>query len=82
MVDPDALPETSVPLVTIDIETPMPPNDWVIEQVGWSETNLKTTAKTAKWGGYVAENIRFLMDDKRNTIAFHNAAFDLPRLER
>lgn len=78
VVDPDALPETDVPLITIDIETPMPPNDWVIEQVGWSSMGK---AHTAKWNGSVEYYIKRFMGSRENVIAFHNAAFDLPRLE-
>ena len=80
VVDPDALPEASVPLITIDIETPMPPNDWVIEQVGWSQRGRARTEKYPRAG--VDQLIQSFLDDEGNTIAFHNAAFDLPRLER
>ena len=78
LVNPDALPETSDPIIAIDIETPMPPNDWVIEQVGWS---FMGKAFTAPWE-QAAYTIKKYMGSGENVIAFHNAAFDLPRIEK
>ncbi len=75
-------PPISAKRVTIDIETPMPPNDWVIERVSlaWSEEG-KTVCWTAPWTEHTQTIIQAVMANASIIKCFHNRSFDIPRLD-
>ena len=65
--------------VTIDIETPY--ESWAIDRVGVAATSLMTFATTSAWTHEAKESLIGIMADQGIEKSFHNAAFDVPRLE-
>lgn len=65
-------------LVAVDIETPMPPNDWVVERIGFA-----SGAGAASGTDISRLRSRFneLKSDPEVTLILHNSSFDLPRLD-
>lgn len=61
--------------IAVDIETPQPPNDWVVERVGAASELGEVWS--APWSD-VARSA--LISCGPGYIVFHNAAFDVPRL--
>lgn len=73
--------ETEFPALTdrvaIDIETPTPPNDWIVERIGFADGQ---GALSSPYEGEVADKAKELIENPNATVIFHNSAFDIPRL--
>lgn len=63
--------------VAIDIETPMPPDDWVVERVGLGAAG---GVASYEWNKYISEHVEQVITAPENTVVFHNSSFDIPRL--
>ena len=70
----------NAPRVTIDIETPY--TSWAIDCVGLGFGTDRAMSWTAEWDGHVANRVRAIFEDPLIEKSFHNAAFDVPRLEQ
>ena len=63
--------------VAIDIETPHPPNDWIVERIGMTAEN-GTCSRTYDESAAFAAKV--ILGEPAATVALHNSSFDLPRL--
>jgi DNA polymerase I-like protein with 3'-5' exonuclease and polymerase domains/uracil-DNA glycosylase len=70
----------AIPILAIDIETPLPPNDWIVERIGF--TSFGGPPSTHSWGEAEVNDVRAAFENKVAYLAFHNASFDVPRLEK
>lgn len=75
--DPDAITGSRV---TIDIETPY--TSWAIDCVGLGFGDDPSLSWTSEWDKDTASRVRAIFTDPDIEKAFHNAAFDVPRLEQ
>ena len=64
-------------IVAIDIETPMPPNDWVVERIGVATTDGARSYTDISTASAIVNRV---VGDPTSTIILHNSSFDLPRL--
>jgi DNA polymerase I-like protein with 3'-5' exonuclease and polymerase domains len=69
------LPKSNV--WAIDIETPMPPNDWVVERIGLGCGSGVLSTTDVSHASRLVEGI---LGDSTCTAVLHNSSFDLPRL--
>lgn len=80
---PDDIPVSAIILpeaTAVDIETPMPPNDWVVERIGTSSKYGADTYGTPNSVETIQVRLQKMAQDPEATLIIHNAQFDLPRL--
>lgn len=82
-IGPDTVPVSAITLpegTAIDIETPYPPNDWVVERIGTASKYGADTYGTPNSVETLTVKLQKMAQDPNATLIIHNAPFDLPRL--